>query len=252
VTIPFFVEADGIFNFACAASPIHYQKHPIETLKTNVLGTINSLDLAKKLSIPILQASTSEVYGNPLISPQKESYWGNVNPFGRRSCYDEGKRTAETLFFDYFHQHNVDIRIARIFNTYGPLMSQDDGRVISNFIVQALKGEDITVFGEGSQKRSFCYVDDLIEGVTKLFFDSTAHFPVNLGNPGAVSILEVAQEIITETNSNSKIVFQELPSDDPVDRDPDISVAKSLLDWEPTISRVEGLRKTIQFFSENL
>ena len=248
VITPYFVEVDGIFNLACPASPIHYQKFPVETLKTNVLGTINALELAKKLDIPILQASTSEVYGDPKISPQIESYWGNVNPFGTRSCYDEGKRAAETLFFDYHHQFEVDIRVARIFNTYGAYMAKHDGRVISNFINQALHDEDLTVFGDGSQKRSFCYVDDLIEGLIKLFFETSAHYPVNLGKPGSVTMFEVAHEIVSLTNSNSKIKFKPLPQDDPMEREPDISLAKSLMDWHPKIERADGFSKTIDYF----
>ena len=248
VITPYFVEVDGIFNLACPASPLHYQKYPVETLKTNILGTINALDLAKKLSIPILQASTSEVYGDPKVSPQPESYWGNVNSFGTRSCYDEGKRAAETLFFDYCSEFNVDIRVARIFNTYGPSMAKHDGRVVSNFIVQALENKDLTVFGDGSQKRSFCYVDDLIDGLIKLFFESTAHFPVNLGNPSSISMLEVAQEIITLTGSQSGITFKPLPADDPLNREPDISLAKSLIDWEPRVERRIGFARTIDYF----
>ena len=248
VITPYFVEVDGIFNLACPASPSHYQKYPVETLKTNILGTINALDLAKKLEIPILQASTSEVYGNPQVSPQPESYWGNVNPFGTRSCYDEGKRAAETLFFDYRNQFNVDIRVARIFNTYGPFMAKNDGRVISNFIVQALENKNLTVFGDGSQKRSFCYVDDLIEGLIKLFFDTKAQIPVNLGNPDAVSILEVAQEVVKLTGSGSEITFKSLPLDDPMDREPDISLASSLINWRPKVDRKLGLARTIEYF----
>jgi len=250
VCTPFFVDVDAIFNLACPASPVHYQKYPVQTLRTNVLGTIHALDLAKKLKVPILQASTSEIYGDPKISPQIESYWGNVNPFGRRSCYDEGKRTAETLFFDYHHEFGVDIRVARIFNTYGPLMAKDDGRVISNFIVQALQGESLTVYGTGKQRRSFCYVDDLIDGMMKLLFQSNANYPVNLGNPGAVTMLDVASEIISLAESNSKIAFLELPSDDPVDRNPDITLAKSLIDWDPKISRQVGFTKTIAYFKQ--
>jgi UDP-glucuronate decarboxylase len=248
VATPYFIEVDGIFNFACPASPIHYQKYPVETLKTNVLGTINALDLAKKLNIPILQASTSEVYGDPKISPQPESYWGNVNPFGFRSCYDEGKRAAETLFFDYHSQFNVDIKIARIFNTYGPFMAKLDGRVISNFIIQALENKDLTVFGDGSQRRSFCYVDDLINGVIKLFFKVNVNFPVNIGNPRSVSMIELAQEIISIIGSKSEIKFLSLPADDPKDRQPDISLARSLIKWEPKIERTVGLAKTVEYF----
>ena len=248
VSTPYFIEVDGIFNFASPASPVHYQKYPVDTLKTNVLGTINALDLAKKLNVPILQASTSEVYGDPKISPQPESYWGNVNPFGFRSCYDEGKRAAETLFFDYHSQFNVDIKIARIFNTYGPFMAKLDGRVISNFIIQALENRDLTVFGDGSQRRSFCYVDDLIAGVIKLFFKVNANFPVNIGNPRSVSMVELAQEIISIIGSKSEIKFLSLPPDDPKDRQPDISLARSLIKWEPKIERTVGLAKTVDYF----
>jgi UDP-glucuronate decarboxylase len=248
VTSPFSMKVDGIFNLACPASPIHYQKLPIETLKTNVLGAINALDLARKLNVRILQASTSEIYGDPKISPQSESYWGNVNSFGFRSCYDEGKRAAETLFFDFHQQYDVDIRIARIFNTYGPLMAKDDGRVISNFIIQALNNEDITIYGKGTQKRSFCYVDDLIDGLIELFFETSANFPVNIGTPGAVSMLEVAKEIISISKSKSNISYLDLPADDPVIREPDISLAKTLMSWTPKVERKEGFTKTINYF----
>lgn len=247
VTIPLYVEVDGILNFACPASPIHYQRDPVQTLKTSVHGAINMLGLAKRTGARILQSSTSEVYGDPSISPQEESYWGNVNPLGIRACYDEGKRAAETLFSDYNRQHGVDVRIARIFNTYGPRMGVGDGRVVTNFIVQALRGDALTVYGDGSQTRSFCYVDDLIEGIIKLFFAEEIHQPVNLGNPNPTSMLELAKEIISLTNSTSQIVFEELPKDDPKLRQPDISMARELLDWEPNIDRLDGLKKTIQY-----
>ena len=246
VTEPINLEIDGIFNLASPASPIHYQKNPVQTLKTNVHGSTNLLDLAKKLGIRILQASTSEVYGDPEFEFQMESYWGRVNPVGLRSCYDEGKRAAETLFMDFHRQYNQDIRIARIFNTYGPRMAQNDGRVITNFIYQALNNKNITVYGEGLQTRSFCYVSDLIEGLTKLFFTESIYSPVNLGNPVPVTIYQLATEIIEYTNSSSKIVFEELPSDDPRDRCPDISKAMKLLDWNPLVNRETGLRQTIK------
>jgi UDP-glucuronate decarboxylase len=249
VTIPLYVEVDGIFNFACPASPIHYQRDPVQTLKTSVHGAINMLGLAKRTGARILQSSTSEVYGDPSISPQVESYWGNVNPLGIRACYDEGKRAAETLFSDYNRQHGVDVRIARIFNTYGPRMGVGDGRVVTNFIVQALRGDALTVYGDGSQTRSFCYVDDLIEGIVKLFFAEHLHQPVNLGNPNPTTMLELAKEIISLTNSSSQIVFDELPNDDPKLRQPDISLARELLDWEPKIDRLDGLKKTIQYLT---
>jgi UDP-glucuronate decarboxylase len=239
------LEVDGIFNLACPASPIHYQKNPVQTLKTNVHGSINLLDLARRLNVRILQASTSEVYGDPEVDPQSEEYWGRVNPIGIRSCYDEGKRAAETLFMDYHRQYDLDIRIARIFNTYGPRMAKNDGRVVTNFIHQAISNEDITVYGDGSQTRSFCYVTDLIDGIHKLFFSSDFHSPINLGNPTPVTMLELAKEIIEITGSKSEIRFEPLPLDDPKDRCPDISKAKTLLHWEPAISRGEGLRKTI-------
>jgi len=248
VTSPYFVEADGIFNLACPASPVQYQKHPVETLRTSVLGSLNALELAKQTKTRILQASTSEVYGNPSVSPQPESYWGNVNPFGVRSCYDEGKRAAETLFFDFHHQFDVDIRVARIFNTYGPNMALDDGRVVSNFIVQALTNEDITVYGDGNQTRSFCFVDDLIDGLIRLFDCPSVNSPVNLGNPVSISMKELAEEIIELTASKSKLVFNELPGDDPSNRKPDISLAKELFDWTPSTERKVGLAKTIDYF----
>ncbi len=253
VTMPFFIEVDEIYNLACPASPIHYQYNPIKTVKTSVMGAINMLGLAKRIKAKILQASTSEVYGDPQVHPQKESYWGHVNPIGLRSCYDEGKRVAETLFMNYHHQNNVRIKIIRIFNTYGPRMHPNDGRVVSNFIVQALKGENITVYGDGGQTRSFQYVDDLIEGMIKMMGtgeDFTG--PVNIGNPGEFTILELAQKVIELTGSKSKIVFEPLPSDDPMQRKPDISLAKEKLNWEPKIHLEDGLKKTIEYFDNLL
>lgn len=249
ICFPLYVEVDEIYNLACPASPIHYQFDPVQTTKTSVHGAINMLGLAKRLKAKILQASTSEVYGDPTVHPQQESYWGNVNPIGFRSCYDEGKRCAETLFFDYYRQHKLRIKVARIFNTYGPRMHPNDGRVVSNFIVQALKGMDITVYGNGSQTRSFCYVDDLIDGFVRLM-DSPDDFtgPVNLGNPGEFTILELAQKVIEMTDSKSKIVFKPLPSDDPTQRQPDISLAKETLDWNPKIQLGKGLLNTIEYF----
>lgn len=249
ICFPLYVEVDEIYNLACPASPIHYQFDPVQTTKTSVHGSINMLGLAKRVKARILQASTSEVYGDPLVHPQTEDYWGNVNPVGLRSCYDEGKRCAETLFFDYHRQHKLQIKVARIFNTYGPRMHPNDGRVVSNFIMQALKGEDITVFGEGKQTRSFCYVDDMVCGLIKLM-DSPNDFtgPVNLGNPVEFTILELAGKVIKMTGSRSKIVFQPLPPDDPTQRQPDISVAKSILNWEPKIQLQKGLKKTIEYF----
>jgi UDP-glucuronate decarboxylase len=252
VTIPIYLEVDGIFNLACPASPIHYQYDPVQTLKTSVHGAINILGLAKRTKARVLQASTSEIYGDPEVHPQKEDYWGRVNPIGLRACYDEGKRAAETLFFDYYRQHKLDIRVARIFNTYGPRMTLNDGRVITNFISQALQNEPITIYGDGQQTRSFCYVDDLIDGLISLFFTENIHEPVNLGNPTPISILELANEIIDITKSNSKIICKELPSDDPRDRKPDISLAKSKLNWEPGISREFGLRATVDDLKEQL
>jgi UDP-glucuronate decarboxylase len=252
VTVPLIVEVDGIFNLACPASPIQYQKNPVQTLKTSVHGAINMLGLAKRTKSRILQSSTSEVYGDPEESPQKEEYWGNVNPLGIRACYDEGKRAAETLFSDYHRQFGVDVKIARIFNTYGPRMSVGDGRVVTNFIVQAVRNEDITVYGDGSQTRSFCYVDDLIDGLVSLFFSESYHLPINLGNPIPTSMLELAQEIIELTNSNSKIVFNPLPPDDPKKREPDISKAKEILNWNPKISRQDGLQKTIEYLVQKI
>jgi len=250
ITFPIYLEVDGIFNLACPASPIHYQKNPVQTFKTCVHGSINMLGLAKRTGARILQASTSEVYGDPSINPQPESYWGNVNPIGIRSCYDEGKRAAETLFFDYHRQYGLDIRVPRIFNTYGPRMSRDDGRVVSNFICQALDGKDLTIYGDGSQTRSFCYVDDLIEGLISLFFTEGVHEPVNIGNPSPINMLELAKEIINLTRSASSIAFKDLPSDDPKIRMPDIAVARKRLGWTPTVSRIDGLTRTIKYFSD--
>lgn len=253
VCFPLYVEVDEIYNLACPASPIHYQFDPVQTTKTSVHGAINMLGLAKRVKAKILQASTSEIYGDPEIHPQTESYWGNVNPIGIRSCYDEGKRCAETLFFDYYRQHNLRIKVARIFNTYGPKMHPNDGRVVSNFIIQALNGEDITVYGEGSQTRSFCYVDDLIDGLIKLM-NSPDEFigPVNLGNPNEFSIMELAEKVIKLTGSKSNIVNKPLPEDDPVQRQPDIAIAKKELKWQPTVALDEGLVKTIEYFRELL
>jgi UDP-glucuronate decarboxylase len=251
ICFPLYVEVDEIYNLACPASPIHYQFDPVQTTKTSVHGSINMLGLAKRLKIKILQASTSEVYGDPTIHPQPETYWGNVNPVGLRSCYDEGKRCAETLFFDYHRQHELRIKVARIFNTYGPRMHPNDGRVVSNFIMQALKGEDITVYGNGTQTRSFCYVDDLIDGLIKLM-NSPDDFtgPVNLGNPVEFSILELAQKVIELTGSKSKIVFKSLPADDPMQRQPDISLAEQVLNWETNTPLEEGLKKTVDYFRD--
>lgn len=249
ITFPLYIEIDQIYNLACPASPIHYQYNPIQTTKTNVHGAINLLGLAKRTKARILQASTSEVYGDSLIHPQTEAYWGNVNPIGIRSCYDEGKRCAETLFFDYYRQNNVEIKIVRIFNTYGPNMDPNDGRVISNFIIQALNNKDITIYGDGLQTRSFCYVDDLISGIINMM-DSNKNFtgPVNIGNPNEFTILELAKKIITMTNSNSKIIFTKLPQDDPKQRKPDITLAKEILNWKPKINLEIGLNKTIKYF----
>ncbi len=242
------IEIDQIYNLACPASPPHYQYDPIKTLKTSVIGILNMLELAKKYNATILQASTSEVYGNPLEHPQKETYWGNVNPIGIRSCYDEGKRCAETLLMDYNRQYNTNTKIIRIFNTYGPNMLKNDGRVVSNFIVQALKGEDITIYGDGSQTRSFCFVSDLVDGIYKMMNSSNFAGPVNLGNPNERTVLDLAKLIIKMTNSKSKIVYKELPQDDPVKRKPDISLAKEKLNWEPIIDIETGLGKTIEYF----
>lgn len=252
VTFPLYVEVDGIFNLACPASPVHYQKNPVQTFKTSVHGAINMLGLAKRTGARFFQASTSEIYGDPIVSPQPEDYWGNVNPIGIRSCYDEGKRAAETLTFDYHRQFGLDIRVARIFNTFGPRMDMQDGRVVSNFIVQALKGEPITVYGDGTQTRSFCYVDDLIEGFIKLFFTDKVYKPVNLGNPTPISMLQLAQEVIALTGSKSNIEVHPLPSDDPRQREPEISRANNLINWYPTTSRREGLIKTINYFSDKI
>jgi UDP-glucuronate decarboxylase len=242
ITFPLYLEIDQIYNLACPASPIHYQFDPVQTIKTSVHGAINMLGLAKRTKARILQASTSEVYGNPTVHPQHESYVGSVNPIGPRACYDEGKRAAETLFFDYNRQHDLDIRVVRIFNTYGPRMAMNDGRVVSNFILQALRKKPITINGDGNQTRSFCYVDDLVEGLILMME------PVNIGNPDEITILQLAEEIINLTNSNSKIVFKNLPEDDPVQRQPDIATAKKLLQWAPKVKRYEGLKKTIKYF----
>ena len=253
VTFPLYVEVDQIYNMACPASPIHYQYDPVQTTKTSVHGAINMLGLAKRVEARIFQASTSEVYGDPTQHPQQESYWGNVNPIGPRSCYDEGKRCAETLFFDYFRQHNLDIKVGRIFNTYGPRMRPDDGRVISNFIVQALTEKDITVYGKGDQTRSFCYVDDLVEGILRLMTTKKGVTgPMNLGNPIEYTILEIAEIVIDQIGSKSQIIFESLPEDDPKQRQPDISFAKSELNWEPKTQLKEGLDKTIHYFDQIL
>ena len=253
VTFPLFVEVDAICNLACPASPVHYQRNPVQTIKTSILGSINLLGLARRTNARILQASTSEIYGDPVISPQDEEYWGNVNTLGVRSCYDEGKRAAETLFSDYRRQYDVDTKIARIFNTYGPRMALDDGRVVSNFIVQALLGKPITMYGDGSQTRSFCYVDDLITGLISLLMkEKNVSGPINIGNPGEFTILELAQLVIELTNSNSSIEFRTLPSDDPKQRKPDISKAKSVLQWEPTVQLREGLIKAIPYFEARI
>ena len=253
VTMPFFIEVDEIYNLACPASPIHYQYNPIKTVKTSVMGAINMLGLAKRIKSKILQASTSEVYGDPEVHPQTEDYWGHVNPIGIRSCYDEGKRVAETLFMNYHHQNDVRIKINRIFNTYGPRMDQNDGRVVSNFIVQALKGNDITVYGKGDQTRSFQYVDDLVKGMIKTMETGDDFIgPVNIGNPSEFTILELAEKIIDITGSKSKIVYEPLPLDDPMQRQPDISLAKKNLDWEPSVKLEDGLVKTIHYFDELL
>ena len=245
-------KVDGIFNLACPASPPMYQKDPVRTVKTNVIGSTNLLELARKSNSRILQASTSEIYGDPKVSPQTEEYWGNVNPVGLRSCYDEGKRTAETLFMDFHRQYETDIRIARIFNTYGPRMSIHDGRVVSNFIVQSLTNKDLTIYGNGEQIRSFCYVDDLIDGLIKLFFKENCHRPINLGNPDPITMEDLASEVIQLTKSKSKISHMPLPYDDPINRVPDISKAIDQLNWRPSINRSEGLKKTIEYFSKEL
>ncbi len=245
---PFKFEVDRIYNLACPASPPHYQYNPIKTTKTSVMGAINCLGLAKRVKARVFQASTSEVYGDPTVHPQPESYWGNVNPIGRRSCYDEGKRCAETLFFDYHRENGVDIRVVRIFNTYGPRMNPDDGRVVSNFIVQSLRGEDITVYGDGSQTRSFCYVDDLIEGFLRLMEQEKTVGPVNIGNPGEFTMLELAELVLKKVGGKSKIVHQDLPADDPRQRQPDISLAKKYLEWQPAVPLEQGIEKTIDYF----
>jgi UDP-glucuronate decarboxylase len=249
ITFPLYVEVDEIFNLACPASPIHYQFDPVQTTKTSVHGAINMLGLAKRVKAKILQASTSEVYGDPDVHPQPESYWGRVNPVGVRSCYDEGKRCAETLFFDYWRQHRLRIKVVRIFNTYGPRMHPNDGRVVSNFVVQAIRGEDITVYGDGSQTRSFCYVDDLVEAMMRAM-DTSDEFtgPINIGNPNEFTILQLAKQVIELTNSKSKVVFRPLPSDDPKQRQPDISLAKDVLGWTPSIELAAGLKKTVDYF----
>jgi len=252
VTLPILLEVDQIYNLACPASPVHYQFNPVKTVKTNVMGTINMLGLAKRVRARILQASTSEVYGDPEKHPQTEDYWGNVNPIGVRSCYDEGKRLAETLMTDYHRQNNVDIRIARIFNTYGPRMLENDGRVVSNFIVQALRGEPLTLYGEGGQTRSFCYIDDLVEGLIRLMNTDGLHEPVNLGNPGEFTIKQLAEEVIKTCGSQSGFTYLPLPADDPRQRKPDITRAQTLLDWNPTIPLGEGLKKTVADFRKRV
>jgi UDP-glucuronate decarboxylase len=253
ITFPLYVEVDQIYNLACPASPVHYQFDPVQTTKTSVHGAINVLGLARRVKAKIFQASTSEVYGDPEIHPQTEDYWGRVNPIGIRSCYDEGKRCAETLFFDYHRQHNLEIKVARIFNTYGPRMHPNDGRVVSNFIVQALRGDDITIFGSGNQTRSFCYVDDLIDGFVR-FMDSPAELtgPINLGNPGEFTMLELAEKVISITQSKSKLVFKPLPEDDPKQRQPNIDLAKKHLDWEPKVGLDDGLKMTVEYFRKIL
>ena len=253
VTFPLYVEVDQIYHLACPASPVYYQRDPVQTTKTCVHGSINMLGLAKRLKVPILLASTSEVYGDPASHPQAESYWGNVNPIGIRSCYDEGKRCAETLFFDYFRQHALPIKVARIFNTYGPNMLPNDGRVVSSFIVQALRGESLTVFGDGTQTRSFCYIDDLVEGLIRLMNSPPeVTGPINLGNPGEFSVLELAKKVLTLTGGDSAIEYRSLPSDDPVRRRPDISRASQILGWEPTVPLDEGLERTVGYFRRAL
>ena len=253
ITFPLFVEVDEIYNLACPASPVHYQYDPVQTTKTSVHGSINMLGLAKRTKAKILLASTSEVYGDPAVHPQTEDYWGNVNPVGPRSCYDEGKRCAETLFFDYYREHNLRIKVARIFNTYGPRMHPNDGRVVSNFIVQALQNMEITIYGDGSQTRSFCFVDNLIDGLIKLM-ESDDNFtgPVNLGNPYEFTIKDLAEKVIELTESSSKLIYKSLPENDPVRRQPDISLAQKMLRWEPTIQLVDGLRDTIEYFAKTL
>jgi len=252
VTEPILLEVDQIYNLACPASPVHYQYNPVKTVKTSVMGAINMLGLAKRVRARILQASTSEVYGDPLIHPQQEDYWGNVNPIGLRSCYDEGKRLAETLMTDYHRQNNVDIRIARIFNTYGPRMLEDDGRVVSNFVVQALRGESLTLYGEGQQTRSFCYVDDLLEGLIRLMNTDDSHEPVNLGNPGEFTIKQLAEEVIDIVGAKSEFRYLPLPEDDPKQRKPDITKAETILGWKPLVDRKEGLKITFDYFKQQL
>jgi UDP-glucuronate decarboxylase len=249
ITFPLYVEVDGIYNLASPASPVHYQRDPVQTIKTNVMGAVNMLGLAKRLGIRIFQASTSEVYGDPDVHPQPETYWGKVNPIGPRACYDEGKRAAETLFFDYHRQHGLEIRVARIFNTYGPRMAISDGRVVSNFIVQALQNEDITIYGDGSQTRSFCYVDDLIEGFVRLF-EGNLTGPINLGNPSEFTMLDLAELVLTLTSSKSNLRFESLPADDPRQRQPDIALAKNELAWSPSIQLRDGLEQTIEYFKK--
>ena len=253
VTFPLYVEVDQIYNLACPASPVHYQFDPVQTTKTSVHGAINMLGLAKRVKARIFQASTSEVYGDPVMHPQQESYWGNVNPIGPRSCYDEGKRCAETLFFDYYRQHDLSIKVARIFNTYGPRMHPNDGRVVSNFIVQAIRGEDITIYGDGQQTRSFCYVDDMIEGFIRLMgSDGAITGPVNLGNPGEYTMLELAETILKLAGSGSKLVYKPLPQDDPRQRQPDITLAQNTLGWTPRVNLEDGLKETIDYFRQVL
>lgn len=253
ITMPIYLEVDQIFNLACPASPVHYQYNPIKTIKTSVMGAINTLGLAKRVKARILQASTSEVYGDPDIHPQKEDYWGHVNPIGIRSCYDEGKRAAECLMMDYHRQNGVRIKIIRIFNTYGPRMAEGDGRVVSNFIVQALKGQDVTIYGDGLQTRSFCYVNDLIDGIVRMMATTEEVIgPVNLGNPGEFTMLELAESVLRLTDSKSKIIYKPLPQDDPIQRQPDITMAKNLLEWEPKIQLEEGLMRTIHYFENHL
>ncbi len=253
ITFPLYLEADEIFNLACPASPLHYQRDPVQTIKVCVNGSVNMLGLAKRLNATILQASTSEVYGDPEIHPQKEDYWGRVNPIGIRSCYDEGKRSAETLFFDYHRQHKLNIKVLRIFNTYGPRMLADDGRVISNFIVQAMRGDDLTIYGEGTQTRSFCFVDDTIEGLMKMMeTDSKTTGPINLGNPYEIKIIELAKKILDRVGGKSKLIFKTLPENDPRCRQPDISKAQKELSWSPSIGLDEGLDKTVEYFQQNL
>ena len=248
ITFPLYLECDLIMNFACPASPVHYQRNPSQTMKTNVHGAINMLGLAKRLHIPIFQASTSEVYGDPELTPQPETYWGRVNPIGPRACYDEGKRAAETLFFDYHRQFNLEIKVARIFNTYGPRMAIDDGRVVSNFIVAALQGKDITIYGDGTQTRSFCYVDDLISGIYKFVFESKSTGPMNIGTEFEFTMNELAELVIELTDSTSKIVYSPLPQDDPKQRKPDLNLAKKLINWQPTFSVRDGMQATIEYF----